>query len=228
MRHPWIILFDIDGTLLTVDRGFNRAMLRELLDEHRIDYPDLENDAFSGRTDHDIFTSFLVNHDYDESLYQTFKAAYLKALENRLSEELVKRHDHVDDAISYFKNDNFVSGLLTGNYPKAAQLKLDAGKIDYDFTIGAFGEKDKDRNRLPMIAIEQVRTQMGIEPDPSRFIIIGDTPRDIECAKYAGMKCVSVTTGKYGRDELVRHNPEMIIDDLSQPEVWFRELTSNR
>lgn len=227
MRHPWIILFDIDGTMLTVDPGFNRTMLRELLDEHCIDYPDMENDSFSGRTDHDIFTSFLVNHSYDESLYQTFKAAYLKALEDRLSEELVKRHDHVDDAISYFKNDNFVKGLLTGNYPKAAQLKLEAGKIDYDFTIGAFGEKDKDRNRLPKIAIEQVRTQMGIDPDPSRFIIIGDTPRDIECARYAGMKCVTVTTGNYGRNELEHHKPDKIIDDLSQPDVWFRELTSN-
>lgn len=42
MRHPWIILFDIDGTMLTVDPGFNLTMLRELLDEHCIDYPDME------------------------------------------------------------------------------------------------------------------------------------------------------------------------------------------
>ncbi|MFP8490185.1 HAD family hydrolase [Gracilimonas sp. Q87] len=226
MRHPWVILLDIDGTMLTVDRGFNRAMLRELLDEHSINYPDMENDAFSGRTDHDIFTSFLVNHDYDENLYHTFKSAYLSELENRLNETLVHRHKYVDDAINYFTDNNFVNGLLTGNYPEAAQLKLNAGKIDYDFSIGAFGEKDRDRNRLPMIAIDQVREQMGIEPDPSLFVIIGDTPRDILCAKHAGMRCISVTTGKYGRDELAKHDPDFIIDDLSEPEKWFAELTS--
>lgn len=226
MRHPWIILFDIDGTMLTVDRIFSRTMLGELFNEFSINYPDLDSDSFSGRTDHDIFTSFLVNHDYDETLYKTLKAAYLKELENRLNEGVVKRHVHVDEAISFFNGDDFVRGLLTGNYPKAAKLKLEAGKIDYDFTIGAFGEKDKDRNQLPMLAIDQVREQMGVEPDPSRFIIIGDTPRDVECARYAGMKCVSVTTGNYGRDELARYNPEMIIDDLSQPEVWFKELIS--
>lgn len=225
MRHPWIILFDIDGTMLTVDRDFNRAMLRELLNEHNIDYPDMEKDTFSGRTDHDIFNSFLVNHNYDATLYQTFKSAYLNQLEKTLSEELVQRHDYLDDAISYFSNDEFIRGLLTGNYPKAAELKLQAGNIDYDFTIGAFGEKDKDRNKLPMIAIDQVREQMGIEPDPSRFVIIGDTPRDILCAKHAGMKCVSVTTGKYGREELAEHNPELIINDLSEPEKWFQKLT---
>jgi phosphoglycolate phosphatase-like HAD superfamily hydrolase len=226
MRHPWIILFDIDGTMLTVEHGFTRSMLQELFDEHSINYPDLDKDSFSGRTDHDIFTSFLVNHDYDENLYRTFKTAYLEELENRLSERFVKRHDHVDEAISFFKGDDFVRGLLTGNYPKAANLKLEAGKIDYDFTIGAFGEKNKDRNQLPKLAIEQVRKQMGIEPDPARFIIIGDTPRDVECAKYAGMKCVSVTTGDYTREQLSPYNPEVIIDNLSEPEVWFRELTS--
>lgn len=227
MRHPWVILFDIDGTMLTVDHGFNRSMLRELLDEHDIDYPDMEKDSFSGRTDYDIFTSFLVNHDYDESLYETFKDAYLRELENRLNNSLVKRHDYVEEATSFFSSDHFLRGLLTGNYPKAAKIKLEAGKIDYDFTIGAFGEKDKDRNKLPMIAIEQVRKQMGIEPDPSRFIIIGDTPRDIECANYAGMKCVCVTTGNYGKEELTPYNPNLILDNLSQPESWFEELTSS-
>lgn len=226
MNHPWIILFDIDGTMLTVDRSFNRAMLRELLNEHNIDYPQMEQDAFSGRTDHDIFTSFLVNHDYDQTLYQTFKLAYLRELELKLNEDLVYRHNYVDEAINFFYNGDFVRGLLTGNYPEAAQLKLNAGRIDYDFTIGAFGEKDKDRNMLPFIAIEQVRKKIGINPDPSRFVIIGDTPRDIQCAKYAGMKCVSVTTGKYGRDELAMYNPDLIINDLSEPEVWFSELIS--
>lgn len=227
MSHPWIILFDIDGTMLTVDRGFNRAMLRELLDEHDIHYPQLEQDSFSGRTDHDIFTSFFVNHGYDKALYQTFKSAYLRELEQRLNYDLVYRHSYVNEAINFFSSRDFVRGLLTGNYPKAAEIKLKAGRIDYDFSIGAFGEHDKDRNNLPFIAIEQVREQMGIDPDPSRFVIIGDTPRDIQCAKHAGMKCVSVTTGKYSREDLAEYNPELILDDLSEPEIWFSELISS-
>lgn len=224
-QHPWIILFDIDGTLLTVNRNFNRQLLRELLDTHQIHYPQMEKDTFSGRTDHDIFTSFLVNHDYDEVIYRRFKQAYLSSLENQLREDQVERHDHVDDAIDYFSQQGFVRGLLTGNYPDAAQYKLKAAGIDYDFTIGAFGEFDRDRNRLPLLAIEQVREKMGIDPDPARFVIIGDTPRDIECAKHAGMKCVAVTTGKFGPEELAEHQPDLVIESLADPHAWFSKIS---
>ena len=223
--HPWIILFDIDGTMLTVNSGFNRKLLRELLDEHEINYPDMENDSFSGRTDHDIFTSFLVNHDYDNKLYQKFKAAYLHRLNERLNEDMVERHDHVDEAIEYFSGEGFVSGLLTGNYPNAATYKLKAANIDYDFTIGAFGEFDRDRNKLPFLAIEEVKKLLQIDPDPARFVIIGDTPRDIICAKEAGMKSVAVTTGGYGREELSQHEPDLVIENLANPEKWFSGLS---
>lgn len=225
--HPWIILFDIDGTILTVNRNFNRKLLRELLDEHQINYPNMEKDAFSGRTDHDIFTSFLVNHDYDNGLYQKFKTAYLQRLKERLNEDLVERHGFVDEAIQYFSQDGFLKGLLTGNYPIAANYKLKAANINYEFSVGAFGEFDRDRNRLPFLAIEEVKKLMGIDPDPSRFVIIGDTPRDIICAKKAGMKCVAVTTGKFTHTDLSEHNPDLIIDSLAHPEEWFSKLTGS-
>ena len=86
--HPWVILFDIDGTLLTVYRTFNRPLLRGIIDKLNIDYPDMEKDPFSGRTDFDIISSFLVNHDNKKELYQEFKALYI----NRLSEQIKPYH----------------------------------------------------------------------------------------------------------------------------------------
>ncbi|MEX0609728.1 MAG: HAD hydrolase-like protein [Balneolaceae bacterium] len=227
-HHPWIILFDIDGTLLTVNRNFNRLLLRELLDQLEINYPDMEKDPFSGRTDHDIFTSFLVNHDFDHNLYQKFKSSYLAQLEIRLNSEHVKRHDFVDEAIEYFSGKDFIRGLLTGNYPSAASMKLQAANISQPFSFGAFGEFDRDRNQLPHLAIKQVEEQLGAEPDPSRFIIIGDTPRDITCAKSAGMKSVGVTTGKFSREELENYEPDLIIENLANPEKWFSLLVESK
>lgn len=213
--------------MLTVNRGFNRTLLRELLDELQIDYPDMEKDAFSGRTDHDIFSSFLINHDYDDDLYLKFKSSYLQRLNEQLNTNLVERHAYVDEALEFFSQEGFVKGLLTGNYPVAASYKLKAANIDFDFSFGAFGEFDRDRNQLPHLAIKEVRKLLGIDPDPSKFVIIGDTPRDVICAKKAGMKCVSVTTGKFGREELARHSPDLIIDSLAQPEKWFSKLNGN-
>ncbi|HBQ60273.1 MAG TPA: hypothetical protein DD671_11800, partial [Balneolaceae bacterium] len=165
------ILFDIDGTLLTVDSKYNRSHLRRILDELDIDYPDMETDSFSGRTDHDIFTSFLVNHDFDEELYQQFKTRYLHYLQNVLlaKTERVQRHDHIDEALEYFFEGDFICGLLTGNYPQAAHIKLKAADIDRDFSFGAFGEFEKDRNKLPGLALQEVEKHFEFSPDPSRF-----------------------------------------------------------
>lgn len=228
-HHPWVILFDIDGTLLTVDSKYNRSHLRRILDELEIDYPNMEADSFSGRTDHDIFTSFLVNHDFDEDLYQEFKTRYLNYLKNVLlaKTKRVNRHKHIDDALEFFFEGDFICGLLTGNYPQAAHIKLTAADIHKNFSFGAFGEFEKDRNKLPHLALKEVQKLYHFTPNPSRFLILGDTPRDIKCAKNAGMKCVAVTTGKFNREELEKHDPDLVIDSLAEPEKWFNEISNN-
>jgi phosphoglycolate phosphatase-like HAD superfamily hydrolase len=223
-QHPWVILFDIDGTLLTVNRAFNRPLIRSILDDLEINYPDMEKEGFSGRTDHDILSSFLVNHDFKENLYEEMKALYLERTDSEMNSSHITRHSNVDEAISFFDEMGAYIGLLTGNYPSAAKAKLRVADIFYDFKFGAFGEFDKDRNQLPLIALEEVKRNLSIEPDPERFIIIGDTPRDVECANFAGMKSVAVTTGRFDEKELKKYNPSLVISDLSEPEKWFKEL----
>ena len=227
IKHPWAILFDIDGTLLTVDRKFNRPLIRSILNDLNINYPDMEKEGFSGRTDHDILSSFLIHHDFDENLYQELKSEYLKRTDEEMCSEHVIRHKYVDEAISFFDEMNAHVGLLTGNYPSAAKAKLKVADIHYDFKFGAYGEFNKDRNQLPLIALRKVENHLSITPDPSKFIIIGDTPRDVECAKFAGMKCVAVTTGRFTESELAPFKPDLIISDLSQPENWFREISES-
>ena len=224
--HPWIILFDIDGTLLTVDRTFNRPLLRSIIDELHIDYPDMEKDPFSGRTDFDIISSFLVHHDNQEERYQEFKALYLERLSEEIQEHHVLRHDYVDEALEYFSGPTFIRGLLTGNYPDAAVTKLRAANIHQEFSFGAFGEFHSDRNMLPQLALEHIQYSLAVTPDPQRFLIIGDTPRDVICAKSARMKCITVTTGKFSREELAEYEPDLIINSLAHPAVWFQRITT--
>lgn len=164
-----------------------------------------------------------MNHDFDEGLYQRYKSLYLDYLQKVLfkKKEMVTRLPHINEALEYFFEGDFICGLLTGNYPQAAQIKLQAAGINRDFSFGAYGEWEKDRNKLPHIAMEQFQKLYDTQPDPERFIILGDTPRDVECANKAGMKCIAVTTGKYSRDELSEHRPNLIIDNLANPGEWF-------
>ncbi|MBO6795396.1 MAG: HAD hydrolase-like protein [Balneolaceae bacterium] len=227
MRHPWVILFDIDGTLLTVNSNFNRPLLRSIVNGLKISYNGVETDPFSGRTDHDILSSFLENHGFDQSLYQQLKQIYLERLTTELRSEHILRHLYVDEAVAFFSGDNFVPGLLTGNFPSAAETKLKAANINLDFKIGAFGDVHKDRNMLPQLALNKFEQLFDFEADPKKFVVIGDTPRDIQCAQSAGMRSVAVTTGSFNHDELASFNPDLIIESLKNPEIWFKQLIEN-
>lgn len=222
--HPWVILFDIDGTLITVDRNFNRPLLRSIIDDLNINYSSVETDPFSGRTDHDILTSFLEHHDYNPSLYRTLKCEYLNRLKSQIKPRHITRHPFVDEAIEYFESEGCILGLLTGNFPAAAEVKLSIAGITLEYEIGAFGEHHRDRNELPRLALNKAETLFGAKADPTRFLIIGDTPRDVVCAKSAGMRCVAVTTGKFSREELAVHHPDLIVDSLKWPQEWFPKL----
>ena len=100
-----------------------------------------------------------------------------------------------------------------------AQIKLSHyGVWDY-FEFGAFADDHHDRNELPKFARARALETHGEEFPPERIFVIGDTPRDIECGKAVGAKTVAIATGNYSRAELALHNPDFLLDDLSDTEA---------
>ena len=71
-------------------------------------------------------------------------------------------------------------GLVTGNYEPVARLKLARAGIGKWFRSapGGFGSDSEDRAALPPIA----RRRAGHVPR-EQAVVIGDTPRDIACAR---------------------------------------------
>ena len=110
----------------------------------------------------------------------------------------------------------FFPGLLTGNVEKLAEAKLRHVDIWHYFKgRGAFGSDDENRDHLPAIAAARMREHLGREFRPEEFVIIGDTPRDISCAKYFGAKVVAVATGIHSVAQLSEHSPDAVLEDLS-------------
>ncbi len=98
-----LFLFDIDGTLINIQKGFMHRLLEKILKEQtRLDI-DLSKHKFAGRTDRDIFYSILDQElrYSDDELFETVKEAYI----NRLNSELTPGHvtviDHVEKTISF-------------------------------------------------------------------------------------------------------------------------------
>src|SRR5574340_434171 len=93
--------------------------------------------------------------------------------------------------------DDCVLGLLTGNIEKGAKIKLDHYGISGCFRIGAYGSDAEDRNVLLPVAVEKLSRDHSLSVDFRDCVVIGDTPRDVECSKPYGARALAVATGPY-------------------------------
>jgi phosphoglycolate phosphatase-like HAD superfamily hydrolase len=117
--------------------------------------------------------------------------------------------------------------LLTGNIRRGADLKLRHFGLDSYFEFGAFGEDAMDRNRLGPIALQRAREHLKKDFHIGFTWIIGDTPRDIACARALGCKVMAVATGRHSIDELARHHPEAVVSDLRDRDAIIQQLNAS-
>jgi phosphoglycolate phosphatase len=110
----------------------------------------------------------------------------------------------------------YESALVTGNIKPMAELKMELVGLDQFFTLpGAFGDESHDRRDLPARAAERIRSYLQLDLAPEQFIVIGDTPNDIDCARHFGARAVAVGTGRfYSREEIMACEPDALLADL--------------
>ncbi|MCL2394209.1 MAG: HAD hydrolase-like protein, partial [Acidimicrobiaceae bacterium] len=60
---------------------------------------------------------------------------------------------------------------------------------------------------------------------PDQVWVIGDTPRDLACARAAGARCLLVGTGKTPADQLATLGADAVLDDLSDTDTVAKILT---
>src|ERR1700694_73746 len=110
----------------------------------------------------------------------------------------------------------YVSSLLTGNIEPAAYLKLELTGLSEFFKLpGAFGNESFDRNDLPALAAQRINEHLGANLPPQQFIVIGDTPNDIACARHFGARVLAVASGRmHSTEEFLVHEPDALVPDL--------------
>lgn len=213
-------LFDIDGTLLTIKNLANRRIISGVLQHFGLTQHNIAGLDFAGRTDRCIFSS-LLGHSGEEQ-FQLVKEVYLRELGRQLKKKDIHVFDGVMRALTHLESKKALTGLLTGNFEKAARIKLSQIRLDHYFAFGAFGDDHVDRNDLPHIAFQQIAERSGGRFKPSDVVIIGDTPRDIEAAHSFGAISVAVCTGSFGRKQLEAHKPDVILSSLDEFPEWDR------
>lgn len=209
-----LFLFDLDGTVLKVKTKKMVSIVDKTLTHVGLAHHTTLEKKFSGRTDKDIFHSYL-----DESnvhLYPLLKETYTQYMFNELQNVDVDLLLGVDSVCKWLVNNNLNWGLLTGNFELTGKQKILCSGFPLPVSFGLFGDDFTNRTELAAQAVQHGNAFFGKEFSPSDIVIIGDTPKDILCAKENGFISVGVTTGGYSQEELLAYQPSFVIQDLNQ------------
>jgi len=221
-----LVLFDIDGTLIDSGGAGRIALTRAFRYVFSI------RDAFAGmkmagKTDIQIIKEGLAAHDLqsDYGVLSTIVSEYMDKLEIAVYNKRKHLHLGVVELLNHLKTkDGFWLGLLTGNIEEGARIKLDVFDLNGYFPTGAFGSDDEDRNALLPIAVRKFREMTNIALNHKDCIVIGDTPRDVMCARPFGATSVAVSTGPYSYEALMETTADYVLRDLSHAIELFEEF----
>lgn len=220
-----LILFDIDGTLLTAG-GAPRRAFRHALIAHFGTNGDEARTDFSGKTDPQIVYEIMRGAGFDDDRIGTGMTElfehYLEGLKRELPQDASHRlHPGAAEIVESLASDpRVVLGLVTGNVERGARLKLERFDLWRRFPVGAFGSDDPDRDRLPQIAIDRARRLTGRPFTGADAVVIGDSPADVRCARAVGAMAVAVASGLPTREELAACEPDVLLDSLEDwPEL---------
>jgi phosphoglycolate phosphatase-like HAD superfamily hydrolase len=216
-----IVLFDIDGTLLTTAGAARAAFTRGLTEAAgRPISPD--GYSFSGRTDPQIARDILSSHglegDAIERAIPESIRLYLKYFAETPNLDKARLLPGVQELLSSLSGrEDARTALLTGNVETGARLKLGHFGIAgyFDFSLSCFGSDDADRYRLPALALERARRLVGPDVEGSHLVLVGDSEHDVLCGRSVGARSVAVCTGWTSRSVLRSLRPDALLDDLS-------------
>jgi len=216
-----LILFDIDGTLLSTNGQAGKAIGIAMRETFGTAGP-IETFAFSGKTDPQIVFELLgvagiPRAEVEPRLPEVFDR-YCVHLASMLSPSNTRALAGVREVLDALAGrDGVAVGLLTGNIQPGAEIKLRAVGLEGRFGVGAFGSDEEDRNRLVPVARRRARERWGHPFEGMDTVVVGDAEADVLCARAGGARAVAVASGRTSRGVLEARAPDALLESLASP-----------
>jgi phosphoglycolate phosphatase len=216
---PRLVLFDIDGTLVSAGPICTRmfgAALREAFGTSG----DAESYDYSGKTDPQIIRELMKGAGFADAEIEKRRPRVLEDYRERLAASIQPEHvipkPGVGPLLEALEGEAQVTlALLTGNLEPAARLKLEPLDANRYFPFGAFGSDHEDRYQLPRVALERAREETGIAFEGRHVVIVGDSIHDVLCGRDLGVRAVAVATGHTSAERLAASGPHALLPDFS-------------
>ncbi|HYI00717.1 HAD family hydrolase [Hyalangium sp.] len=220
--RPTVLLFDIDGTLVTTGGAGRRAISRAFEKLHgRLDA--CESFSLSGMTDRAIVRQALglIGVEASPEAIDGVIDCYLSFLD----EEVKRTEDHhyfvhagMREAVAEARSRSGVAvGLGTGNVRSGARVKLERVGLYDQFGFGGFGCDHEDRVELIRHGARSGAQLLNVPLETCRVVVIGDTPKDVSAAKGIGAVCIGVGTGQFTPQALIESGADFAFPDFTVP-----------
>jgi phosphoglycolate phosphatase len=217
-----LLLWDIDGTLVDMDRAGERALVQLIKKIYEHDFHEKLPVDLRGRTDTAIMRDLLAHLRVEATpeAVEKFKNEYFALLPLTMPAGKARLQPGIREALeAVAAHPEIHQALLTGNLREGARLKLDHVGIWKYFEFGAFADDSANRNELGPFALRRAKEKLGIDFPPGRVWIIGDTPHDIACGHAIGARTIGVATGSFTVAELEACRPTRVFSDLSDTQA---------
>lgn len=217
-----LVLFDIDGTLVSTDGAGRLAVTQAFRDVTGIPNG-FAGVRMAGKTDPQIVREGLEANALPgrDGLRSRILDRYLSLLPEALARaerpRLLPGVEQVLDDLA--RQPGVVVGLLTGNIENGARVKLSFFGIWERFSLGAYGSDDEERKNLVPFAVERAARRFGRRPNVSDVWLVGDTPNDIAAARAHGARVLAVASGPHTLEDLSDHAPDASVLSLDAPEA---------
>lgn len=214
-----VVFFDIDGTLVHTGRAGVKAFQKVFSTEFGA-HDGAEQINFGGRTDVSLVREFFKIHQIESSPenFDRFFSRYSFWLDHIIQDSAGVPCRGVLDFIDELQAlpEPPLLGLLTGNIRLGAEIKLRHFDMWDLFVTGGFADDSEDRNKIARTAYQRAKRILKGTLKPEEVLVIGDTPRDIECGRAIGARVLAVATGGATLEELQRHEPDWAVGNLSE------------
>ena len=224
-----LLLFDIDGTLVTTGGAGVRALDRAFLSLQRVPRAS-EGLSFAGRTDisimRDIFKNKLRREPREKEV-QDICRHYLSALRTEL--ESAEGYHVLDGVAAVLEllapRADFFLALGTGNLEEGARLKLERGGLNRYFSVGGFGSDAEDRPEVLRHGVRRAAEKAGRSFSGKDVVVIGDTVHDVTAGKAIGAVTVAVAAGHAAEADLRAAGPDHFLSSLGRPSALLDLLS---
>ena len=229
-----ILLWDLDGTLVHGKRyGVFKDYTIPMLEAVFGTSGSLKGMIVSGMTDLQIVELALrdtgITRDDISARKEELLRCYMEEMKRATGNgnQIIEAMPGAFEVLQRIEaHPRYLSALLTGNIEPAAHLKVEiTGLAEFFRLPGAFGNDSFDRRDLPALAAQRINEHLGADLQPEQFIVIGDTPNDVACARHFGARVLAVATGRiHSAEELAACEPDALLPDLLDAELVIETL----